>query len=106
MADGYDVEVEQLRTHAGNVDAVRARFDAVRSASSNIAQNEEAYGTLCGWISGVLEARHTKQDELFAYVEENLNLLAEALRTTASNYEGMEDTNTDVIRSAGGEALR
>ncbi|WP_075741120.1 MULTISPECIES: type VII secretion target [Actinoalloteichus] len=103
MSEGYEVDVEQLRTHAGNVDSVGARFEAVISASSHIAQNDEAYGLLCGWIAAVLEGRHTRQDELIAYVAENLALAAEALRTTASDYEAMEDTASGLIGSAGGE---
>lgn len=85
--DGFDVDVQQLRTHAGSIDGLRDRFDAVKTASANIAQNDSAYGLLCGWIAGVLEGRHTRQDELIAYVEENLTLCAEAIRDTADDYE-------------------
>ncbi len=85
--DGFDVDVAQLRTHAGSIEGLRDRFGAVKTASANIAQNDEAYGLLCGWIAGVLEGRHTRQDELIAYVEENLTLCAEALRATADDYE-------------------
>ncbi|MDQ4039237.1 MAG: type VII secretion target [Actinomycetota bacterium] len=103
MGDGYNVDVEQLRAHARNVDAIQARFGAVRSASGHIAQDDQAYGLLCGWIAGVLEGRHTRQDELIAYVEENLALVATALRVSVDDYEAVEDTNAGLIRSAGGE---
>jgi hypothetical protein len=100
--DGYDVSVEQLRAHAGNVDAIRARFDAVKSASAHIAQDDQAYGLLCGWIAGVLEGKHARQDELIAYVQENLRLVVEGLRGTADDYESVDSANADLIRSAGG----
>lgn len=94
-ADGYDVDVAQLRTHAGAVEAIRDRFGAVRTASSHIARNDAAYGLLCGWIAGVLEARHTRQDELIAYVEENLTLVAESLTDAADEYETRDTAVAD-----------
>lgn len=103
MGEGYHVNVQQLHAHAGNVDAIRERFDAVKSTSAHIAQDDQAYGLLCGWISGVLEGRHTRQDELIAYVDKNLALVATALRVSADDYEGLEDTNAGLIRSAGGQ---
>ncbi|ONI88924.1 hypothetical protein ALI22I_17910 [Saccharothrix sp. ALI-22-I] len=105
MSGGYDVDVEQLRTHTGNIDGIRARFESVKAASAHIAQDDEAYGLLCGWMSGILEGRHTKQDELLAYVEENLNLVVQSLVSTVEHYEAVEDGNTSLIRSAG-EGLR
>jgi hypothetical protein len=102
MGDGYNVDIEQLRTHAGNVEAIRARFNSVKSASAHIMQDDQAYGLLCGWIAGVLELRHTRQDELIAYVEENLDLVATALRVAADDYEAVEDDNTRMIDSSGG----
>ncbi|HVD89886.1 MAG TPA: type VII secretion target [Jatrophihabitantaceae bacterium] len=101
MADGYEVDIAQLRTHATNVEAIKARFAAVKDASTHIAQDDSAYGLLCGWISAVLEGRHTRQDELIAYVEENLALVATALRATATHYESVDNTGADLIRAAG-----
>jgi hypothetical protein len=91
MGEGYTVNVDELRKHAGNLDALKQRFAAVKAASSHIAQDDQAYGLLCGWISGILEGRHVKQDELIAYVEENLTLCAEALRETADDYETQDN---------------
>ncbi|CRK57932.1 hypothetical protein [Alloactinosynnema sp. L-07] len=102
MGDGYDVEVEQLRAHATNVAAIQARFAAVKAASSHIAQDDQAYGLLCGWISGVLEGKHAKQDELIASVEENLTLVMTALRDSATEYEAIEEANATMIDNAGG----
>jgi hypothetical protein len=103
VTDGYHVDPEQIRRHAANVEALAARFGAVKSASGHIARDDQAYGLLCGWISGVLEGRHTRQDELIAYVEENLSLVARALRETADYYRLVDEGNADLIRSSGGE---
>lgn len=102
MGDGYIVDVEQIRAHARNVEAIRARFDAVKTASAHIAQDDQAYGLLCGWISAVLEGRHTRQDELIAQVEENLALVVAELGSTAEEYTGVEESNARSITAAGG----
>jgi excreted virulence factor EspC (type VII ESX diderm) len=87
MGDGYRVKPEQLRQHAANIDALKERFAAVKSASAHIAQDDQAYGLLCGWISGILEGKHQRQDQLIAFAENNLTLVAQSLRDTADDYE-------------------
>jgi hypothetical protein len=102
MADGYIVDIDQIRAHARAVEAIRARFEAVKTASAHIAQDDQAYGLLCGWISAVLEGRHTRQDELFADVEENLVLVAEELNLTADEYGDVDESNAHSITATGG----
>jgi hypothetical protein len=101
MADQFHVDIQQLRTHAQNVQAVRQRFDAVQSASTHITQDDQAYGLLCGWISGVLEGRHQKQDELLAFVAENLDMVTRELELTADAYDEIDNDNADRISQAG-----
>jgi hypothetical protein len=101
MGDQFHVDIQQLRTHAQNVQAVRQRFDAVQSASSHIAQDDRAYGLLCGWISGVLEGRHQKQDELLAFVAENLDMVSQELELTADAYDTVDNDNADRISQIG-----
>ncbi|WP_306210371.1 type VII secretion target [Actinoplanes sp. RD1] len=104
MADGFSVDPEQLRRHADAVEAVRARFAAIQGASAAISADSAAYGMLCGWIAGILEGRHAEQDELIAYVAENLSLAAAALRSASSGYEGTDEDIGRQIRRAGGLA--
>jgi hypothetical protein len=102
VADGFNVDVEQLRAHMRNVDAVHARFAAVKEASAHIAQDDQAYGLLCGWISGILEDKHAKQDEVIAYVEENLKIVSEQLGFTADFYANHDESSAGLMRNAGG----
>ncbi|MER7891964.1 hypothetical protein ABTX15_19300 [Micromonospora sp. NPDC094482] len=101
MGDGFEVDAEQIRQHARNIDALRGRFGAIKGASAHITGDDAAYGVLCGWISGVLESRHTRQDELIAYVEENLALVVKGLGTTADNYDNADADSSNTIRKAG-----
>ncbi|WP_100446421.1 hypothetical protein [Glycomyces xiaoerkulensis] len=82
MGDGVGVEPEELRGHASNLESLKARFKA---ASCHIQQEDEAYGLLCSWMPSVLEARHTRQDELIAFAEDNLDRAARAVRQTADD---------------------
>lgn len=102
MDDGLAVDPEQIRVHASHVAELQARFGAVKQATAHIAQDDSAYGLLCGWIAAVLEGRHQRQDELIALVEENLSLVADELRATADDYEATDATTADQIGNAGG----
>ena len=104
MAQGFNVDAAQLHRHAANVRAVRDQLTAIKTASHAITQNDQAYGLLCGWISGILEARHARQDQLYTYVEENLALAADALVATAKDYEAADSAASERIRRAGGQA--
>jgi hypothetical protein len=99
---GFNVEAEQLRSHAGNIDKIRQRFAKVKSASSHITADDQAYGKLCGWISGVLEGRHTDIDAVIATVEHNLELVVKELRASADTYAAADQDNADRVRAAGG----
>ncbi|WP_249997450.1 type VII secretion target [Actinoplanes sp. M2I2] len=102
MSDGFQVDAGQIRAHAAKVDAIQQRFAAVKAASTAIVQDDAAYGMLCGWMAGILEARHAKQDELYAYVEENLRLASDALLRTSQDYEVADDAAAERLRKAGG----
>jgi Excreted virulence factor EspC, type VII ESX diderm len=99
MSESFEVETEQIRTHARDLDALWERFGAVKAASGHISRNDEAYGLLCGWISRVLEGRHIRQDELIAYVAENLTIAAEALRKAADEYDTVDTDASDRLRA-------
>jgi hypothetical protein len=99
---GFNVESEQLRSHAGSIDTIKQRFARVKAASAHITADDQAYGLLCGWISGVLEGRHTEIDDVIATVESNLELVSKELRASADEYAAADQANTDRIKSAGG----
>jgi hypothetical protein len=100
MTDGFSVDAAQLRRHVAHLEAIRARFGAVRSASAAISRDDSAYGLLCGWLPAVLEGRHQRQDGLIAYVEENLSLAAEALAEVAAAYDDVDTGAADAVRTA------
>jgi hypothetical protein len=101
MSDEFAVDAAQIRRHIANLESVRARFGAVRSASASIAQDSAAYGLLCSWLPPILQGRHQRQESLVAYVEENLALAADALAEVALAYEDVDASAADAVRRAG-----
>jgi hypothetical protein len=91
VAAGHPVASELFRAHASQLDALRMRFGAVRAASGRIERDQAAFGALCGWIFTGLGDRHGKQDELVAYVEENLLLAADGMRRVAAGAQELAE---------------
>jgi hypothetical protein len=100
MGHVFAADAAEMRAHADALDALARRFDAVKAASAHVAQNDAAYGFLCGWIARVLEGRHTRQDELFDYVQQNLVSAAANLRTLASTFDAANTRADSLIRLA------
>jgi hypothetical protein len=99
MAGHIDVVTDDLRTHATNIDAIRERFGAVLGAIDSVSQDNEAYGIICQFLPPVLAGRQSDQKELTGMAQENLELLAEALRTTADDYEAADEATAQEQRS-------
>lgn len=91
MSDQFDVVTDDLNTHAANIDALRERFGAVQSAMDSVVQDNEAYGIICQFLPPVLASRHADQKELVTMAEENLDLLAQALRAAAESYTAADE---------------
>jgi len=102
VSDAFQVDSSQLYRHASNVMAVRDQLTAIKDASTAISADHSAYGLLCGWISGILESRHAGQDALYAYVEENLRLMADAVTAAGRDYDATDACAHDRIKASGG----
>jgi hypothetical protein len=91
MSDRIDVVTEDLVTHASHIDALRERFGAVLSAMDSVEQDDEAYGIICQFLPPILAGRQDEQKELVEMAQENLELLAQALRDTAEAYSAADE---------------
>ncbi|SDD85546.1 type VII secretion target [Glycomyces harbinensis] len=92
MAGSIEVITDDLRAHAANIESVRERFAAVLSAIDSVSQDNEAYGIICQFLPPILAGRQEDQKELTTMAQENLELLAQALRATADDYESADET--------------
>lgn len=91
MGDHIDVEPEALITHAAHIDSLRERFGAILSAMDSVEQDNEAYGIICQFLPPILAGRQADQKELVEMAQENLELLAQALRDTAEAYDAADE---------------
>ncbi|WP_051393113.1 type VII secretion target [Glycomyces arizonensis] len=91
MSDQFDVVTDDLNTHAANIDALRERFGAIQSAMDSVVQDNEAYGIICQFLPPVLAGRQADQKDLVTMAQENLELLAQALRDTADSYTAADE---------------
>lgn len=103
MADSFEVDLDELRSHASNLRTIHLRFAAIREASSHISQDDEAYGQLCQFFPAILEGRHVEQDEAVDVLAENLELLAEAVGESADLYEEADLLASDDLNALEGE---
>jgi streptomycin 6-kinase len=90
MAADVDVVSEDLVTHASHIDSIRERFANVLSAIDSVSQDNEAYGIVCQFLPPILAGRQEEQKELTTMAQENLELLAQALRDTAEAYDAAD----------------
>ncbi|WP_026924961.1 type VII secretion target [Glycomyces arizonensis] len=103
MSDRFSVVPDDLRGHAANIDAVRERFSAVLSAIDTVSQDNEAYGIICQFLPPILANRQDEQKELATLAQENLELLAEAVRSTADDYDAVDEAVAGEYNSIQGE---
>jgi hypothetical protein len=104
VSQAFHVTPEELRKHASNVEAVKNRFTAVKAASAHIQRNDQAYGLMCAWMTFTLDDRHTTTNDLIAFAEENLDIAARELRSSADHYEGVDSEQAVCIDRSGGSS--
>lgn len=103
MSSGIEVDPEELRTHAGNIDGLIQRYETVKAASAQITAAPDAFGPLCEWMAGILEEKHQMIEPLFDKGAGNLGTHVEALRTCADLYEESDaGTASEFGRLSGG----
>ncbi|MBO3733461.1 type VII secretion target [Glycomyces niveus] len=103
MSSGIQVDPEELRTHAGHIDSLIARFETVKAASAQITAAPDAFGPLCEWMAGILEDKHQMVEPLFDKGKSNLGTHVEALRTCADLYEESDASAGGDFDKLGGE---
>lgn len=100
---GFDVSVEQLRSHSETVDRIAESMDEVAEA----AATERAGGLVYGVLFDVyaLPILNAWADSIHGYVEKNAEVghsIAKALAANADTYEGVDEANKKEVSKSGG----
>lgn len=98
MANGFEVDPDQVSAHANTVRGFADRASTATDAGSQLASMDEAYGILCQPFGMMLNSPQQRGTETLAKTEQATTRLAEDLNAAARQYQEMEDKVTDILR--------
>lgn len=97
MPDEMNVVIENLRAHASRVDGVVDGLNVAVDASQEVTLSSEAYGILCQPFALMLLPVQAYGVQALQKAVEAVTDTAENVRTTASNYESVDNENAGQI---------
>jgi hypothetical protein len=96
------VTPDDLRRHAGHLDAVADELDTARQAGNATRPGTDAYGQLCTLVPAMLGQLQAPLVEAIGAAAESVRDTADALVRTASNYEFIDQKAAETLRDSGG----
>jgi hypothetical protein len=101
MPDGtYDVLPDELRAHAGRLDALRDRLNTALDAANQVALGDQAYGVICSFFVPVVHAVSDPGVSALRDGATSMGDTANGVRTTATSYDNVEQANTKPFAGA------
>jgi hypothetical protein len=88
---GKSVDPARLHEHASHLDVLRSRLEQVRTTAEQIGHDPSAFGLQCGGNLSALAARHVRNQELIAYVEESLVGIVQGLHEVADGRQQLAE---------------
>lgn len=101
MPDGYDVVVDELRGHAGRLDALQDRLDTALQAANQVHLGSDAYGVICQFFVPIVQAVSGPGVDAIRQAAETMDATAGGMRSTAGGYENTERANTQPFAGGG-----
>lgn len=103
MHDGYEVEPEQLRAHAGKLDDHAENLRQAGDAARTTRLGGEAYGKICFFVPLALNAVAEPVTAALTSAQRAVDESAAALRSVVNDYESRDqEIATDLERIADG----
>jgi hypothetical protein len=93
------VNSADLVSHAGQVDGIGDELSTVRQAGAAVRADSGAYGRLCQIVPVVLNLLQDKAIDGISAAARSAHDTANALRSTASDYDGSDSRAADRIRN-------
>lgn len=94
MPDGYDVLPDELRNHAGKLDALGDRLSTAMDAASQVTLGTQAYGQICQFFVPIVQAVSQPGVSALAEAAGSMDGTANGVRATAGSYDTTEQANT------------
>lgn len=103
-SSGFTVATAQLRTHASVLDQTAGTMGQALSAAQQVTLSDDAYGHLPGVsaaFAGLVHLVATPAMDALSQANTAISSMGTAIRTTATNYDTVEQSNTSTIQQAG-----
>lgn len=97
MADGFEVDPDQVDAHAGTVDGFAGRADTAVGAGAHVAALDDAYGLFCRPFGELLKDPQQRGVDTLTETAKQLHEMTDNLRETAKTYRETEDAIEDFI---------
>jgi hypothetical protein len=97
---GYGVLPDELRAHASRLDGLRERLNTALDAANQVALGDQAYGVICSFFVPVVHAVSTPGVEALRDGATAMGDTASGVRTTATSYDNVEQSNTKPFAGA------
>lgn len=101
-ASGFGVTPDALVAHAGRIEALADEVATAQAAGNQVQLGAGAYGVLCTTVPLIVGFLQGLVINGLEDANQSLRHTAEQLRTTARQYESIEDSVSSSLNQAGG----
>ena len=94
----FEVEPDELTTHAGRLDELTDRLSTTLSAANTVTMDNQAYGLLCAFLPPIVSPVQQKGMDAIRAASEGVTTTAGNVREAADAYRETEHSNTEPLR--------
>lgn len=102
MTQPVQVTPDELRRHAGHLDAIAEELGTARQAGDATRPSTDAYGQLCTMVPVMLGRLQAPLVEAIGAAAQSVRDTADALIGTASDYEITDQNTAESLHDSGG----
>lgn len=90
MSDGFHVDADHLRAHAGHLDAAGEDVGGASGAAGSVHLDAHAFGVLCAPLIPLVQGHEQKTVGLVRDAGAALGRCADGMREMAGDYDGSD----------------
>src|SRR2546430_13206253 len=102
MADGFNINLGELRTHASTVGGIAGQVNAASSAAQS-ALHGNAYGVIGQFLATALLAACGQTGQSIVQAAKSLSDVQAGLKAVADLYQQIDQAHAKLLSSTGGD---